>query len=451
MTRGATHWWMPIGALVVVLLTAPTDLEARQGSAGDDRNRQVNTLWGEASTLADLDATTRRQLAQALANRAELLTDAAEFAIRLGLDHGALRDAGDGVEPTVHSPLYLGIHLALSGRPSEARSHLQRATGLVGQPSASREAWLAALPAGSAQDPAPMASWSHLLDRVGAHRDYCASPPSESLAQGRCLILTGMALSDPETVRRGQRFLESRPIPDHVERVGNNVDVEFHDASTLILLARADWWMMASALDGLTDAQAVILRAMALRRLGRTEEALTLVEGRAEPAAELERAALLAATGRRDEAEELFRSMIGQGGNLAALTLDRASPAGLGGEWALEEFEAQRSLGFAGGSPRSALLLARALIRFGHAAEALMLLEAQYPASIRNDPGQVPPEFLMVMAHVRYLNGRDHYPGARGNLVSLSQSYPSLSGLLTLAQELTAPERTRSEWSRPGP
>ena len=450
MNWGAARPKVPVAALLV-LLTVPIGLDALQGSAGDDRNRQVNTVWGQASALAELDAPTRRQLAQALANRAELLTDAAEFGVRLGLDHGALRDSGEGVEPTVHSPLYLGIHLALSGRPAEARTHLQRSTGLAGQASASRQAWLAALPAGSARNPAPMALWSPLLDRVGSHRDYCASPPSESLAQGRCLILSGMARSDAELVRRGLRFLESRPIPDHVERVGNNVDVEFHDASSLILQAAADWWMMAAALEGFTDPEAVILRAMALRRLGRTAEARALLEGRSEPAAELELAALLAAEGQGEEAEERFGNMVQQGGNLAALALDRASAAGLGSRWVIREFEALSANGFRGSSARTALFMGRALLRSGYSEEALALLEAQYPASIRNDPSQVPPEYLMVLAHARYLNGRDHFPGTRGNLVSLSQVYPSLSGLLTLAQELTAPERTRSEWSRPGP
>lgn len=447
-------WIAPFrGSLVGgILLSAVLPMGTFGQQSEANYSARVNATWGEGAELADRPTEERQALARATLNRAEFLGDVTELAIRLGNDYGMLRDTADAVAATPANPVYTGIHLALSGHGDDARQHLNADLDLPGELDEVQSGW-ARIVGGHGDGPtAPSgspASWGGLVRAVKEDGSVCPAPDQASLRHGRCVIHRGIAEQSAALVRDGQRFLESRSMPDHVDRVGEDLRVEFHDASTFVLLELSDWWIAARALEGESDPGIRLAAASALVRAGQPGQALEVLEGLDDPVAEVQRAAAQAGSGNLGTAEERWRAVVDAGGDPALMALDQMSRYGLGDGLAGERYEADAAQDFAGYSRRRALLLARALIRQDEPERALHVLESQYPRSAHNDLTRIPPEFLVTMAHARYLAGRDHYPQAREHLVVLAGEYPVMRGLMAMMQEITAPERTRSERSRP--
>ena len=90
----------------------------------------------------------------------------------------------------------------------------------------------------------------------------------------------------------------------------------------------------------------------------------------------------------------------------------------------------------------SALLLGRALLEIGHDREAFRVLDAAYPKLHPNELDKISPEYLTVLAHVKYRLGRRHYADVMAHLNALGGVYPVVLGPLDITQGYMAPSQS---------
>lgn len=411
--------------------------------------RRINNIWGTAPDLATLSENQRLELGRASLDRATLLGDAYEFALRVGTDYAAWRDTAQAVERTSGAAVYRGIHLALNGEPDQARSVLQRA--LAGAQGNSESVgplardWMGFL-AGTADD-----VWeSRFLSGRDVSFRSCEGLPQGSARMARCNLAVELTTGDVAAVARRQRALLADPSPDHVDMGGRYLEVAFHDPLRLLILARADGWVAHEVLSRRTEPAVQLASARGLIRAGAYEAAELVLRELDGNIAAAERGVALYAAGAEGRALEIWSALESRGGDAELLALEAASRFGLSGDRvrsrALSEVETE----FQALSVARALLLGRALLRAGEGELALAVLASQYRRSWHNDLSRVPAEMLLLLAHAKYLSGRDHYAEAREHMVVLSREDAVLGGILTMLQELTAPERPTSDRSRTG-
>ena len=411
--------------------------------------RRINTIWGATPDLSALSEDRKLELGRASLDRATLLGDAYEFALRVGADYAAWRDTAEVVERTAGAPVFRGIHLALNGDRDQAQGVLQRAAAEISRASGPlgdlAHDWAGVVDGRSER------VWEyHFLEGRSVLSESCGELPSGSGRHARCVLAAELTAGDVAAVARRQRSLMADPSPDHVDGGARYLEVTYHDPLRLLILARADGWMVHEVLGHRSEPAVRLAAARGLARAARYAEAEAILRELEGSIAEAERGAALYSLGQTTRAREIWSDLERRGGDAELLALEAASRFGLFGDGARRRALSAVRGDFQGLTVPRSLLLARALLRAGEGELALLVLQSQYRRSWHNDLTRVPAEMLLLLAHAKYLSGRDHYSEAREHMVVLSREDAVLGGILTMLQELTAPERPTSDRSRTG-
>ncbi len=386
------------------------------------------------------------RLGELLLNRGQLYLDLYEFDRVIMRDFARARDSvgRNGGTASPAATYFLARSLQELGDVQGAAAAYRRIP--TSAPAALREqarVWAGTLGSGGGT------GWQRDLLSWRAGKDITA-PVACGNGVPICDMFQALATGNIGRILAAQGALAALGAQEYREQSrieGTLVTIDYHDPVLYWLLAQADFQIAAHLLKGMPSPLAAIAPLFA----GRPQEALPLLNASSDPAGRPGFYKVYVGQARFRSGDKVGAER--EWKDVSGVTLNRLADvrASLGLPPTLAESQFRRVDGeglmrFRVGRDDGDAL-ARALLRHGRTREAVLVMEHVRPISLGTKLDQVRPEWLVLLAHARYLEGltpgrRDLHTFARGDFAELATRDPLLRPLLQMLQVLTTPSVT---------
>jgi len=415
----------------------------------------------EPSSLSDDDQVL---LGLTYMKRAYFLRSLAKLQVDVGLAYYLGRDTSQSVVKTSLNTYFVGRYLLAQSRGSVGQAlarfrqvmersdlsadYRQRARiwagaceHLQGREAEAEVLWAAVQSESSLAAELAYARWWSGASAAGASQG--ASGDERTVSALRCGLWMALDKGPMEMLGSLQdALLDSLPA-DVVYRVDSDFFLRYYDPDTIGLQARADFILAADAFSHVEAAHLVdrarLYEGICALEGGKLQGARRAFEQSTQKKKEIYLGVLEFLEGRREQGEHIWKQA------LSGEEINELEWAGAVSRFpekedqivALYEKYGKKS----SANMSSALLLGRALLEIGYDREAFRVLDAAYPKLHPNELDKISPEYLTVLAHVKYRLGRRHYADVMAHLNALVGVYPVVLGPLDIAQGYMAPSQ----------